>query len=158
MSNDFLPLQYVEARAAPSRGFIDHLLRPLQAIALQLPSLLPALLIAAPLGWSLKKTVSRGEAFDRRIVSLLAFAPTATLALISMLTGRATVAPWGFPLWLFFGTSGVSASGEKLGPERARLVHSLGSGAFVGHLLAFIADYTVLPIIDAPQRSGFHPG
>jgi hypothetical protein len=158
ISNDFLPLQYVEARAAPSRGFIDHLLRPLQAIALQLPSLLPALLIAAPLGWSLKKTVSRGEAFDRRIVSLLAFAPTATLALISMLTGRATVAPWGFPLWLFFGTWCVSASGEKIGGERARLVISLWSGVFVVYVLAFIADYTVLPSIDHRYRAAFYPG
>jgi 4-amino-4-deoxy-L-arabinose transferase-like glycosyltransferase len=158
ISNDFLPLQYVEARAAPSRGFIDHLLRPLQAIGLQLPSLLPALLIAAPLGWSLKKAVTRGEAFDRRIVILLAFAPTATLALISMLTGRATIAPWGFPLWLFFGTWRVSASGEKINGERARLAISLWFGVFVVYVLAFIADYTVLPSIDHRYRATFYPG
>jgi hypothetical protein len=35
------------------------------------------------------------DAFDRRIVTLLAFGPVATLFLMSLLTGRDTVPLWG---------------------------------------------------------------
>ncbi len=62
-------------------------------------------MIAAPLLWPPSKTSPRtdADAFDRRIVTLLAFGPAATLFAFSLLTGRATSAMWGFPLWLFLG-------------------------------------------------------
>ncbi|MEA2991748.1 MAG: hypothetical protein QOD40_668, partial [Alphaproteobacteria bacterium] len=40
VNNDFLPFQYAEARAAPSRGFIDHILHPLEFTVDQLGFLL----------------------------------------------------------------------------------------------------------------------
>ena len=43
------------------------------------------------------------DAFDRRIVTLLAFGPALTLVAFSLVTGRGTNAMWGFPLWLFLG-------------------------------------------------------
>ena len=43
------------------------------------------------------------DAFDRRIVTWLAFGPIATVLALSALSGRGTVAMWGYPLWLFFG-------------------------------------------------------
>ena len=43
------------------------------------------------------------DAFDRRIVTLLAFGPALTVTLLSLVTGRGTVAMWGYPLWLFLG-------------------------------------------------------
>ena len=45
--NDFLPFAYASARAAPSRGLLDHVLHPVVFAAGQLGFLLPALLIAA---------------------------------------------------------------------------------------------------------------
>ena len=49
--NDFLPFAYASARAAPSRGLLDHVLHPVVFAAGQLGFLLPALLIAAALAW-----------------------------------------------------------------------------------------------------------
>src|SRR5215468_7663082 len=49
--NDFLPFAYASARAAPSRGLIDHVLHPAVFAASQLVFLLPALLIAAAVVW-----------------------------------------------------------------------------------------------------------
>ena len=43
------------------------------------------------------------DAFDRRIVDWLAFGPIATVLALSALSGRGTVAMWGYPLWLFLG-------------------------------------------------------
>ena len=67
--------------------------------------LVPSLLIAAPLFWPRQRAAPRGaaDAFDRRIVTLLAFGPALTLLALSLVTGRGTQAMWGFPLWLFLG-------------------------------------------------------
>ena len=46
---------------------------------------------------------ANADAFDRRIVTLLAFGPAATTVALSALTGRGTIAMWGYPLWLFLG-------------------------------------------------------
>ena len=45
--NDFLPFAYASARAAPSRGVLDHVLHPAVFLVSQLTFLLPALAIAA---------------------------------------------------------------------------------------------------------------
>ena len=47
--NDFLPFAYASARAAPSRGWLDHVLHPLVFAVGQVAFLLPTLLIAAAL-------------------------------------------------------------------------------------------------------------
>ena len=105
VQNHFAAFSYAEARAAPPRGALDHLLNPALYVVGQAYFLIPALLIAAPLLWPPSKTPPRtdADAFDRRIVTLLAFGPAATLFAFSLLTGRATSAMWGFPLWLFLG-------------------------------------------------------
>src|SRR6202049_2590132 len=51
VQNDFLPFAYADMRAAPARGLIDHLWRPLVFAGGQLFFLAPALLIAVPLLW-----------------------------------------------------------------------------------------------------------
>src|SRR6266513_1736649 len=48
---DFLPFAYASARAAPSRGLLDHVLHPLMFALGQLAFLLPALLLAAAVVW-----------------------------------------------------------------------------------------------------------
>ena len=108
--NDFLPFAYASARAAPSRGLLDHVLHPVIFAAGQLGFLLPALLIAAALAWPRPKAdeaaagvAAKADAFDRRIVTLLAFGPAAITIALSALTGRGAIAMWGYPLWLFLG-------------------------------------------------------
>jgi hypothetical protein len=51
VDNDFLPFRYAEARAAPVRGLIDHLLHPLAFVVGQIVWLLPSAAIALPLVW-----------------------------------------------------------------------------------------------------------
>ena len=107
VQNDFLPFAYASARAAPSRGLFDHVLHPVVFAVSQLVFLLPALLIAAALVWPRRRRGSRhtiaADAFDRRIVTLLAFGPAATTVALSAISGRGTIAMWGYPLWLFLG-------------------------------------------------------
>src|SRR6476660_4040027 len=49
--NDFLPFAYAEARAAPVRGLLDHVMHPTVFAVSQLVFMLPALLIAAAVVW-----------------------------------------------------------------------------------------------------------
>src|SRR5207302_1367924 len=106
VKNDFLPCAYADMRAAPARGLTDHVLRPLVFAGGQLFFLLPALLIAAPLLWPRPQaaaSAASAEGFDRRVVSLLAFGPAVSVMVLAALSGRGTVAMWGYPLWLFLG-------------------------------------------------------
>src|SRR5580698_8801363 len=48
---DFLPFAYVEARAAPLRGWYDHIYHPVAFLAGQFVFALPALLIAGAVVW-----------------------------------------------------------------------------------------------------------
>ena len=104
VQNDFLPFAYAEGRALPSRGFFDHLWHPLLFLVSQLGAMVPAFFIASPLfrPWTGKLRFDfSDEAF--RIVTLLAWGPTALLVALSALTGRGLLAMWGFPLCIFVG-------------------------------------------------------
>lgn len=113
IQNNFAPFEYVDRRAAPSRGVLDHIVHPVQFLIRQLGYLVPPVLIAAPLIYfsRRKPTAASGEAgsarkidsYDRRIVTLLAFGPIITMLALSAVTGRGTIALWGYPLWLYFG-------------------------------------------------------
>ncbi len=161
--NDFLPFAYAEHRALPSRGLIDHVWRPLQFAVSQLFFLLPSLLIAAPLflpraAATEAPAAAAADAFDRRIVTLLAFGPMATVLAMSALSGRGTVAMWGYPLWLFLGLWIVLVAPRAI--EGARLTRLLAIWGIVFTCLglAFIANYAVLPQFDHRYRAVFFPG
>ena len=62
----------------------------------------PRLLLIPILALSLAAG-SIADAFDRRIITLLAFGPAMTLVAMSLVFARNTVAMWGYPLWLFAG-------------------------------------------------------
>jgi hypothetical protein len=162
VQNDFLPFHYAEARALPVRGPFDHVLRPVQFLGGQFFFILPALLIAAPLFLPPSKNKSApppaADAFDRRIVTLLAFGPTLAVFALALVTGRGTVTMWGYPLWLFLGLWIVLFAQAAL--DRVRLVRigALGAAVFAILAIAFTADYTVLPRIDHRYRSAFYPG
>src|SRR2546429_1255131 len=121
--NDFLPFAYASARAAPSRGILDHVLHPLVFALGQLAFLLPALAIAAAVIWPQPKGedaampgAAKADAFDRRIVTLLAFGPAAATVAISALSGRGPIAMWGYPLWPFPGLAIVLPARPAIGP------------------------------------------
>ena len=124
VKNDFLPFAYAEHRALPSRGLIDHVWHPLQFAISQLFFLIPG---AADRGCrcscrarrhSEAPAAASADAFDRRIVTLLAFGPMATVLALSAFSGRGTVAMWGYPLWLFLGLWIVLAARRALAGAR----------------------------------------
>jgi 4-amino-4-deoxy-L-arabinose transferase-like glycosyltransferase len=154
------PFGYAEARAAAPGSVVDHLTRPLQFAGGQAFYLLPALLIAAPLFWPPPKPAPRPHAgaFDRRIVTLLAFGPAATLFVFALVTGRATNAMWGFPLWLFFGLWLVLSAPGALERARFARVGVVWAFVFTIFVVAFCVDYLVLPRYDHRYRAAFFPG
>jgi 4-amino-4-deoxy-L-arabinose transferase-like glycosyltransferase len=157
VNNDFLPFHYAEARAAPSRGLIDHILHPLEFAVDQLGFLLPALLIAAPLWFRRETAAATPRFYDWRIVTLLAFGPMATVLALSALTGRGTVAMWGYPLWLFLGVWIVMTVGA-IATARLKWIVGLWAIVFCGLAVAFIGNYAVLPAYDARYRAVLYPG
>jgi hypothetical protein len=161
--NDFLPLAYAEHRALPSRGLIDHLWHPLQFAASQLFFLLPTLIIALPLLYPRARadapaTAGGAGAFDRRIVAWLTFGPVATMLAMSALSGRGTIAMWGYPLWLFLGLWLVLTVHDALSDWRLGRLLLVWAVVFSGFATAFIINYTVLPHYDHRYRAEFFPG
>ncbi len=155
------PFGYAEGRAAAPSGALDHLLHPAQFLGGQIFFLLPALLIAAPLFWPPSQAAPRAEkadVFDRRIVTVLAFGPALTLLVFSLISGRATNAMWGFPLWLFLGLWLVMFAPAALDHARLLRLGALWAVVFAIFVGAFAADYLVLPRFDHRYRAAFFPG
>ena len=158
VNNDFLPFRYAEARAAPSRGWFDHVWHPFQFAIYQLGFMLPALAIALPLFLPRTKSVPAAvDAYDRRIVALLAFGPAAVTAALSAVTGRGTIAMWGYPLWLFLGLWFVMMAPSML-RERFARVATVWAVVFFGFAAAFFASYAMLPQFNHRYRAVFFPG
>jgi len=161
--NDFLPFAYAEHRAVLSRGWYDHLWHPFQFAVSQLFFLIPSLIIAAPLFIPKRKAdeprvAPNADAFDRRIVTWLAFGPMATVLAMSFVSGRGTVAMWGYPLWLFLGLWLVMTAGRALTFARLGRIVLTWAIVFACLALAFIANYDVLPRFDHRYRAVFFPG
>jgi 4-amino-4-deoxy-L-arabinose transferase-like glycosyltransferase len=161
VQNDFLPFHYAEARALPVRGPLDHLLHPFQFLGGQFFFILPALVIAAPLFWPPNKNKNApsaaADAFDRRIVTLLAFGPAFTVFALSLTTGRGTVTMWGYPLWLFLGLWIVMCAPAAL--DRVRLVAAAVTQRFeaaTGHKPAYIIA-SMWNGGNVAHYSGLHP-
>jgi hypothetical protein len=161
--NDFLPFAYAEHRAVLSRGWYDHLWHPLQFAVSQLFFLIPSLLIAAPLfvsrrGAAEPPIASQADSYDMRIVTWLAFGPIATVLAMSAVSGRGTVAMWGYPLWLFLGLWLVLTARRALDGMRLARIVVTWAIVFVCLALAFIINYDVLPRFDHRYRAVFFPG
>ena len=156
--SDFLPFAYASHRAAPIRGWFDHVLHPSVFLGSQIFFLLPSLFIAAALFWPREGKKSSIDPFDRRIVTLLAFGPALTMIALAAITGRGAVAMWGYPLWLFLGLWLVMAARVSL--DTARLTRIVGAWAvvFTIFVVAFVANYLVLPYFDHRYRAALFPG
>jgi hypothetical protein len=163
VQNDFLPFAYAEHRAVLSRGWYDHLWHPLQFGVSQLFFLVPSLLIAAPLFWPRRTAneppiASQADAFDRRIVAWLAFGPIAAVLALAAVSGRGTVAMWGYPLWLYLGLWLVLTARRTLDDKRLARIGVTWAIVFTCLALAFIGNYAVLPRFDHRYRAVFFPG
>ncbi len=159
VQNDFLPFTYAEHRALPSRGLIDHIWHPLQFAVSQAFFLIPSVLIALPL--FVPRQVAdtpASDTFDMRIMTWLAFGPIATVLAMSALSGRGTVAMWGYPLWLFVGVWVVLVARRALDGPRLSRVAITWTAIFGCLALAFIANYAILPNYDHRYRAVFFPG
>jgi 4-amino-4-deoxy-L-arabinose transferase-like glycosyltransferase len=163
VKTDFLPLAYAEHRAVLSRGWYDHLWHPFQFAVSQLFFLVPSLLIAMPLFWPRHATSEplarpKADAFDFRIVTWLAFGPIVTVLAMAAVSGRGTVAMWGYPLWLFLGLWLVLTARYII--DEARLARIAVTWAIVFACLAaaFVINYDVLPRFDHRYRAVFFPG
>lgn len=160
VNNDFLPFRYAEARAA-LHGHGGHARSPFLFAAAQLGWLIPSLLIALPLFYPPKKvpeTKANPDAFDRRIVTLLAFGPAATLLVGALASGRGLISMWGYPLWLYLGLWIVMMA--PVAHERFRVARVVGTWGLVTtvYALAFIVQYAVLPHVDHRYRASVFPG
>ncbi len=135
--------------------------RPLAFAGGQLFFLAPALLIAVPLLWPRPQaaaTAARADAFDRRIVALLAFGPAASVMAVAALSGRGTVAMWGYPLWLYLGLWIVLASWTAIDRTRMARIVAVWGVVLSLFVVAFVADYLVLPSLDHRVRAVLFPG
>jgi len=159
VQNDFVPFIYAEHRALPSRGLVDHIWHPLQFGVGQAFFLVPSLLIALPLFFPRANEMAlSADTFDRRVVNWLAFGPFATVVAMSAISGRGTVAMWGYPLWLFLGLWIVLFTHRVLDESRLARVLLIWAAVFACLALAFIANYGVLPNYDHRYRAVFFPG
>ena len=99
------------------------------------------------------------DAFDRRIVTLLAFGPGLAMILaLTAISGRGTFAMWGYPLWLYVGLWIVLTVRSALDNDRIARVTSAWAVVFAIFAVVFIVNYSVLPFIDHRYRAVFFPG
>jgi 4-amino-4-deoxy-L-arabinose transferase-like glycosyltransferase len=160
---DFLPFAYASHRAAPVRGWLDHLRHPALFTGSQIFFALPSLFIAAALFWPRNKSALPApaqpvDAFDRRIVALLAFGPGLTMIALTAVSGRGTFAMWGYPLWLYLGLWLVMAAHSTLDAARLTRVVAAWAAVFTVFVVVFAANYSVLPYFDHRYRAVFFPG
>lgn len=160
VQNDFLPLAYASSRAPEPTRWYHYLSRPGLFALSQFVFMLPSLIIAAAVFWPRPPagTPDSIDNFDKRVVGVLTFGPFATVIAISLISGRGTIAMWGYPLWLFFGLWAVLVSRNVIDFKRLGLVVSLSIVAFVSIPIAFTINYSILPYFDRRYRSVFYPG
>ena len=163
VQHNFLPFAYAEHRAVPPHGLFDHLWHPLQFVLSQFYFVLLSLFIAAPLFYP-GKTASEpparmgADGFDRRIVTWLVFGPMVTVLALSAISGRGTVALWGYPIWLFLGVWLVLIARRTLNDMRLFRIVLSWILVFAGFAIAFTVNYTVLPGYDHRYRAEIFPG
>jgi hypothetical protein len=102
--------------------------------------------------------VNKADAFDRRIVALLAFGPALTMIAVAVISGRGTVAMWGYPLWLFLGLWIVLAAQSVLNRARLSRIVAAWGAVFAIYAIVFIVNYSVLPFFDHRYRAVLFPG
>lgn len=162
VQHDFLPFAYVDARAHLFTRVYDYVLLPVRFVVAQVGDFLPCLLIAAPYlllraGKPAEPTEIQGDAFDRRIVTLLTFGPVTAVILLSVLTGRELITMWGYPLWLFAGLWIVMHLPQ---PDAVTLRRMAVNWAvvFTAYAVAFVVHFGVRPRLQERYTAELYPG
>ncbi len=160
VQNDFLPINYVEARALPPQGFLDHIRRPLSFAFGQFAWSLPCLAIAASLFLKRPDKIVPYDvdSFSRRIVTLLTFGPMVTLLIASAITGGKLIGMWGYPFWLFLGLWLVLRAGKIYERERFVVLGRVWLIVTACYAIAFIIDMAVTPQLTNTYRAELYPG
>jgi 4-amino-4-deoxy-L-arabinose transferase-like glycosyltransferase len=166
LQTDFLPFAYVSHRAAPAYGWFDHILHPALFALSQIFFALPSLFIAAALFWPKTAPLPAAgtahaevvNAFDRRIVTLIAFGPGLAMIALAAVSGRGSIAMWGYPLWLFLGLWIVMLARAVLDAARMTRIAAAWAAVFMAFVLVFIVNYSVLPFLDHRYRAVLFPG
>jgi 4-amino-4-deoxy-L-arabinose transferase-like glycosyltransferase len=160
VQNDFLPIHYVESRAIPPQGLLDHITRPLSFAFGQFSWCLPCLAIAANL--FLRRTGEiepyEADAFSRRIIALLTFAPMVTLLIAAAITGGKLIGMWGYPFWLFLGLWLVLRAGKIRKRARFATLGQVWMIVTACYAIAFVIFMAVTPRLTDTYRAELYPG
>ncbi|MCX7312203.1 MAG: glycosyltransferase family 39 protein [Alphaproteobacteria bacterium] len=161
VQNDFLPFAYADARARPFKSGLDYAVKPAMFLLGQIGAFVPSLLIALPCVWKRAPAAdddgTAPSAFDRRIVTLLAFGPAVFVVLLSLVTGRDVVSMWGYPLWLFTGLWIVLQvkRPDALALGRMASVWAAVAAIYAG---AFVWHFGVRPRLQVHYTTELFPG
>ncbi|HEY0233632.1 MAG TPA: glycosyltransferase family 39 protein [Afipia sp.] len=160
VQNDFLPIHYVETRAIPPQGFLDHITRPLLFAFGQFGWAIPSLAIAASLYWRRTDKIEPYgvDAFSRRIVTLLTFGPMVTLLIAAAITGGKLIGMWGYPFWLFLGLWLVLRAEKISERERFTKLGRVWLIVTACYAIAFTIDMAVIPRLKDSPRTELFPG
>ena len=157
--NDWVPLDYLASRARASGHRFSHFMHPAMFALTQLFWLVPAFLIALPL-WRHGRQPARSDddAFDRRIITLLAFGPAIAVVAGSALSGRQLIAMWGYPLWLFLGCWIVVSVPARTVRASSVPLAAGWAAVMACYVVSFAFQYTVLARFDHRHRAVLFPG
>jgi hypothetical protein len=137
-----------------------HFVHPATFSGSQIFFLIPSFFIASTLLFPrpMAQQHFAADSFDRRIMTLIALGPGISAIALSAISGRGAVAMWGYPLWLFLGLWIVMVAAPQLTAERVNRVAIAWAFVFVVLAIAFVVNYSVLPLIDHRYRAVFYPG
>jgi dolichyl-phosphate-mannose-protein mannosyltransferase len=161
VETNFMPLQYVDARAVTASHWYHYLVYPLRWTSSQIAYTLPAIallaLLYAPRARS-RPPDNAQAAFDRRLTTALALGPFAATTLIALLLGRLPIAMWGYPLWSFAPLAVVMWFGPVTDVARLRRFALGAIAVFAAFPLAYAAIEVFEPAVrDRPKATQF-PG
>jgi 4-amino-4-deoxy-L-arabinose transferase-like glycosyltransferase len=162
VNHDFMPFQYVDARAKAADHWYQFIAYPLQWTGSQFLFLLPAIGLLALLygNWRRGTSPSVGAhaAFDRRYVTALALGPFAVTTLVAAVLGRLPVAMWGYPLWSFAPLAALMWMGPVADSRRLQPFARGFVAVFIAFPLLYAAVELFEPFVrDRPKATQF-PG
>lgn len=161
VDSGFLPMQYVNDRARLPERLHQYISYPFKWVLGQIFFTHPALILLAvtllPRAQP-RHALSAHEAFARRYVTLLAFAPFTIVTVISIAAGRVPVQMWGYPLWSFLPLAALLWLGPVTDRRRIAI---FAIGAIFLFLLApaiWIGTYIADPYLRARPKAADFPG
>jgi 4-amino-4-deoxy-L-arabinose transferase-like glycosyltransferase len=162
INNDFMPLHYVEDRAAVATRWYQYVLFPLRWTGGQLLFLAPMLALLAllylPRGPIKHETSGEDAAFNRRYVGALALGPFAVTTVVAVLLGRQPIALWGYPLWSFAPLAVLMIWPPSLDTARLQRFAGAALAVLVAFPVGFAAAELGEPFIRDRSKATQFPG